>query len=67
MKKIFQFLFNRYKREVVERGSESWYSVATYWGVPIENSKRTYLRDFVVYKITNTITGSEKIEKKYLN
>lgn len=67
-------LFNKTRKTVVERGSENWerkypndYANQIYnqVGKVIPNS--TYGRDFVVYKITDRVTGSEKIVKEYLN
>lgn len=55
-----------YTQIVVERGKEGWYNQNKIYGMPI-GEKILYNRDFVVYKIVNNWTGSEKIKKIYLN
>lgn len=55
-------IFNRTRREVIERGTETWTRTT-----PTGKVIKTYDRDFVVYKITHRVNGNETIEKKYLN
>lgn len=58
---IWDRLFNRYRREIVKQGAETWIhhrnSIAMY----------EYNRNFVIYKVIDRVTGSERIEKEYLN
>jgi hypothetical protein len=56
--------FNRYKRTVKARGSEPW-SIFNRYGEKIPTS--TYSRSYVEYLVTDRLTGSERIEKEYLN
>jgi hypothetical protein len=66
---IWDRIFNRTRREIIERGQEQWHKTygegSCYQGQKVPNSQFT--RDFVVYRIIDRVTGSEKIEKKYLN
>lgn len=62
---LWDRIFNRYRREVVEQGKETWNHYSNpnlYWIKP-----RKYSRDFVKYKIIDRLTGSVKIKKEYLN
>ena len=59
--------FNRYRREVAERGSENWSHVKTLNGLPLESTRTVYPRDWVEYRITDRVTGSTRIEREYLN
>jgi hypothetical protein len=58
---LWDRLFNRYRRSIHSRGSENW-SIHQY-GVHCYN----YSRDYVEYLVIDRLTGSERIEKKYLN
>lgn len=60
---LWDFFFNRYRREVLTRSSERWFKTAPGTG-KIPNSE--YTRDYVDYKIIDRHTGSETIERKYL-
>lgn len=67
---LWDRLFNRYRKEIVEQGEENWdkfYGRSYYYcaGQKIPNS--TYVRNFVVYKIIDRLTGSEELQKVYLN
>ena len=57
---LWDRLFNRKRQTINARGTESWTKVG--WNGKIECS-----RDFVEYLITDRVTGSQKIVKKYLN
>lgn len=66
----FDRFFNRYRKEIIEEGVETWFKLyPSYYssvvGQKIPNSE--YERCFVKYKIIDRLTGSEKIEKEYLN
>lgn len=63
MKRFIEFLFFRWKQEIIKRGTESWSQKIM--GTPITGSE--YARDFVDYKLTNKFDGSTKIKRKYLN
>jgi hypothetical protein len=67
MIKLIEFLFFRWKKEVVGRGAESWISTPVVGGVPMSGSSTRYARDWVDYKYTNKFDGSTKIKRKYLN
>lgn len=55
--------FNRYRREIVEEGTELWVKRPH----DCDLLKYEYQRQFVKYKIIDRVTGSERIEKEYLN
>jgi hypothetical protein len=55
--------FNRYRREVIGRGSSTWHN--TWEGHPIPGSE--CVRPYVEYRIIDRLTGSERIEREYLN
>lgn len=57
--------FNRYRKTVYNRGSESWGSRDTCYGVQV--GYHEYNRNFVEYLVVDRVTGSERIEKEYLN
>lgn len=58
---LWDRIFNRYRRSIHSRGSEKW---ANYqYGLLISN----YTRDYVEYLVIDRVTGSEGIEKEYLN
>ena len=60
---LWDRFFNRYKRTIHARGSEQWFQKKH--GVRISSSE--YTRDWVEYLVVDRLTGSETIEKKYLN
>ncbi len=59
---LWDRLFNRYRRTIHNRGSETWNKYA--YDIKIPNS--SYKRDYVEYLITDRVTGSEHIEKEYI-
>ncbi len=70
---LWDRIFNRYRKEVVERGKEKWFRNYTLsydnhvFGLFGKVPDSDYTREFVIYKIIDRITGSETIEKKYLD
>lgn len=56
--RIYEFLFNRWKKEIYDEGAEAWHNGAT---------GRRYQKDYVRYKYTNKFDGSTKIVKEYTN
>lgn len=64
---LWDRIFNRYRKEVSNRGEETWSRVVTRDGFPIESSRREYLRNWVEYKVFDRVTGSITIEKDYLD
>jgi hypothetical protein len=58
---LWDRFFNRYKKTIHTRGEEEWQSVK--YGVKLY----TYDRSFIEYLIIDRLTGSEKIEREYLN
>ena len=60
---LWDRIFNRCRKEVIGRGTDNWFR--TCHGVRIENSEFT--RDYVEYKITDRVTGSEEIKREYIN
>lgn len=59
--------FNCERREIAKRGQENWSYVTTSCGIPLESTRRTTVRDYVDYRIIDRVTGSERIEREYLN
>ena len=57
--------FNRTRKEVMEEGEEAWNHYPH--GPAYPEVKTKYSRSFVKYKVIDRVTGSETIEKKYLN
>ena len=66
MKKLFEFLFFRWKKEILERGEESWFTTTYVSGVSIGETNR-YRRNYIDYILTNKFDGSTKIKREYLN
>ncbi len=62
---IWDRIFNRYRKEIIERGSETW--TQRYGNFGVITDKFNFARQFVVYKVIDRLTGSETIEKEYLN
>lgn len=58
---LWDRFFNRYKKTITNRGTENWDHFNR--GVKVT----TCSRDFVEYLIIDRVTGSETIEKVYLN
>ncbi len=61
---LWDRLFNRTRREVHQRGNEKW-KLRHSNGLLVAGGD--YYRDWVEYKIIDRVTGSETIERKYLN
>lgn len=65
---LWDRIFNRYKRVILEEGMETWYRTYTdYIGVTHNLPNSDYVRSFVKYKVIDRVTGSETIEKVYLS
>jgi len=66
---LWDRLFNRTRKTIIERGSENWVKYYSnfdlYPGEKIPNSG--YSRNYVIYKIIDRVTGSESLKKEYLN
>lgn len=60
---LWDRLFNRYRREIVQQGQTECYHAM--YGVRLLNSE--HVRDWVLYKVIDRVTGSEELEKVYLN
>jgi len=58
---IYNFLFNRWTKTIMEEGEENWQCNS------IIHGDYGYTRNFVKYKLTNKFDGSEKIKLVYLN
>jgi len=56
---IWDRLFNRYRKVVSSRGTEEWMKV-------VKGKEYTCYRDYVEYTITDRVTGSETIQREYL-
>lgn len=63
MMRFIEFLFFRWKCEVIERGIETW----TMHSLSLPNRSIEYQRNYIDYKYTNKFDGSVKIKRKYLN
>lgn len=59
-------MFNRYRRVIHDRGTESWSKHYSMQGVQIADPIY-YDRNFIEYRIIDRLTGSERIEREYLN
>jgi hypothetical protein len=55
--------FNRYRRIVLQRGKGRWHN--TWNGHRIPGSE--FVRNWVEYRVIDRLTGSERIEREYLN
>lgn len=62
---LWDRLFNRYRKVVIEEGQESWKS--NKYGLNIDIYTTYYYRNFVKYAIVDRLTGSVTIELDYLN
>lgn len=60
---IWDRWFNRYKKTIYNQGKEPWARTNIRTG----NVVNYYSRNYVEYIITDRITGSQTIERKYLN
>ncbi len=63
---LWDRLFNRYRKEVADRGQSLWQTTHTYGGVVIGEPSE-YYRNWVEYRIIDRLTGSETIKREYLN
>ena len=59
---LWDRIFNRRQRVVHDRGSETWQGRSQ-----ITHEMVRYQRDYVEYRIIDRLTGSERIEREYLN
>lgn len=57
---LWDRIFNRYRKTIRNEGSEIW--TRTIYGV-----EKEYIRKYVEYTVTDRLTGSQTIEKQYLN
>jgi hypothetical protein len=78
---LWDRFFNRYKTLIKEEGKETWTESITinkfYGGEYIGQhyildekgmpKRRSYIRNYVVYRVIDRITGSETLEKRYLD
>lgn len=62
---LWDRIFNRYRKTIRNQGSENW--TRRYHSDGFETSQFEYKRDYVEYTVTDRVTGSETIEKEYLN
>lgn len=62
---LWDRLFNRYRKTIRNKGTETWIHRNYRYGV--ETSKYEFDRNYVEYTITDRVTGSETIEKVYLD
>lgn len=62
---LWDRLFNRYRKTIKSQGSETW--IRRFHTNGFETSQFEYKRDYVVYTITDRVTGSETIKKEYLD
>ncbi len=60
---LWDRFFNRYKKEIIEEGSELW---ERFTNGPVAPPHK-FTRRFVKYKIIDRLTGSETLEKVYLS
>ena len=60
--RLWDRLFNRRRREIMEEIEETWYQ--TYEGKKLQGSE--YIRKKVKYKVIDRVTGSETIEYRYV-
>ena len=63
MLKLWEFLFDRWKKEILNQGIETWQTTDSITGYCINEYKRNY----VDYRYTNKFDGSTKIKREYLN
>lgn len=67
---LWDRFFNRYRKEVIVQNAEPWvrtkHTALSDIGhtAPVQIQ---YKRDYVDYKIIDRLTGSETIEREYLN
>ena len=62
---LWDRFFNRYRKEIHNRGEETWNRTNYRYGVVV--SSQPYTRNWVEYKIFDRVTGSVTIEKDYLD
>lgn len=61
---LWDRFFNRYRREIHNRGSEMWGRMRVSGGWAPDSD---YYRLYVEYRVIDRLTGSETIERDYLN
>lgn len=59
---LWDRIFNRERREMIDKGEERWGR----WS-PIGIKLHDYMRCYVDYRVIDRVTGSERIEREYLN
>lgn len=62
---LWDRLFNRYRKEILEEGKEKWKRWP--YGAEVPSLSIAYVRTYVKYKVIDRLTGSETIEMEYLN
>lgn len=60
---LWDRIFNRYRRVIVNRGSEQWNRYRDRY----DRDPVVYQKDYVEYRVIDRVTGSERIEKEYLD
>lgn len=66
---LWDRLFNRYRKEVINRGQEKWFRI---FNTPLSEAgiqdpqRISYIRTFVDYKVVDRLTGSETIKRDFL-
>lgn len=60
---LWDRVFNRYRRIIHDRGEEGWV-LRSSAGFLLPDE---YRRDWVEYKVIDRLTGSEHIEREYIN
>jgi hypothetical protein len=64
---LWDRFFNRYRKTIRNKGSETWIRRHYNYSYDGEVYKYEYLRNYVEYTIIDRVTGSETIEKVYLD
>lgn len=62
---IWDRLFNRYRKEIIEHGKADEFTKRN--PNPYVTERITFLREYVKYRVVDRLTGSETIEKIYLD
>lgn len=60
---LWDRLFNRYTRTVIARGQNTYY-YADHRGNRVPSTE--HIREWVEYKVVDRVTGSERIERKFI-
>lgn len=63
---LWDRFFNRYKKVIVQEGTEGWTSRRRCPYTDVVYEQYDYSRRFVKYKIVDRVTGSETIKIEYL-